>query len=130
MERLNNDNYNRPKVTKQDLISENNDELKNKLKNWVLMPEDYLDRIKCGIWIRYVSHQGLYRSGGILINNSSPTYLVLLNPKLNKTWSVNLANNYIFIEDIEKKKKVEKIKNDLYELYQKGMLDVKSENDN
>jgi len=124
MDRLNEDNFKRPKVTKQDLISENSDELKHKLENWVLMPEDYLDRISCGKWIRYVSHEGLYRSGGILIKNSAPTYFVLLNQKINKTWSVNLSKNYIFIENEEEKKKIEEIKNKLYKLYLDGMLKI------
>ena len=124
MHRLGADNYNRPKITKQDLISENSDELKNKLEGWILIPEDYLDRIQCGIWVRYVSHQGLYRSGGVLIKNASPTYMVLLNTKIKKSWSVDLSKNHIFVENQEEKKKVKMMKDKLYKLYQEGMLKV------
>ena len=124
MNRLGNDNYNRPKITKQDLISENSDELKHKLENWILIPEEYIDRLQCSTWVRYVSHKGLYRSGGVLIKNASPTYLVLLNTKLKKSWSVDLSKNYIFVENQEEKKKITMMKDKLYKLYQEGMLKV------
>jgi len=116
--------YIRPEKTKQDLINENKENIRNRLKNWILVPADYLDKLDLGIWIRYVSANGKFRSGGIIIKNSSPDYIVLKNPKLKVSWSVDVKKNYLFIQDIPKKQEEEKMKEVLYQLWKKGDIEL------
>ena len=78
--RLGEDGYKRPQYTEQDIISSNVGSIKEKLNNFIRVDSNFHKDIPCGIWIKYVTYQGLYRSGGILITNKSPDYLVLKNP--------------------------------------------------
>ena len=118
--RIDQDNYDRPEITKQDVISSDKEKIKKKLEGWILVPEDYTYRIDCGIWIKYINKNGSFRNGGILIKNSSPEYFVLKNPIRNISWSVNLKDNHIFIEDQEEKEKEKKMKQLLYDLRKNG----------
>lgn len=125
--RINEDDYDRPEITKQDIISSDKEAIKKKLEDWILIPEDYTYRLDCGKWVKYISHTGLFRYGGVLIKNASPDYFVLKNPAKQKSWSVNLKENYIFIEDEEKKKEKEKMKNLLYDLWKKGDIEFQQD---
>ena len=51
------------------------------------------------IWIRYITNQGKYRTGGILWGNFYPKHLVLLNPKSRYPWRVQIATNHFYIRD-------------------------------
>lgn len=95
----------------------NINELKKKLIHFKNIKKNEVDKIPLGIWIKYLSDEGLYRSGGVLICNGFPNYFMLKNPNNNKTWSVNLKINNIFISD----------KLDLNNLYKKK---EKQENEN
>ena len=122
--KIDQDDYVRPEITKQDIISSDKDQIKKKLENWILVPEDYTYRVDCGIWIKYINKDGAFRNGGVLIKNASPDYFVLKNPIKNISWSVNLKENHIFIEDLEKKEKEKKMKDLLYELWKNGDIEI------
>jgi hypothetical protein len=92
-------------------------------------------------WIRYYNvEKRLFRVGGLLLKSGYPEYITLINPKQNVTWSVQLKDNIIYIQDPnkqemtrqekqqerkEKKKKENMVKEKLYEMYQNGRLTVK-----
>ena len=122
--RIDEDEYIRPEFTKQDLISSDKDEIKKKLEGWILVPEDYTHRLDCGLWIKYINKNGSFRNGGVLIKNSSPEYFVLKNPIKKISWSVNLKENHIFIEDEQEKEKENKMKKILYDLWKKGDIEI------
>ena len=124
--KIDQDEYIRPEVTKQDIISSNKEDIKRKLENWILVPEDYTYRLDCGLWIKYISKAGKFRNGGVLIKNGSPDYLVLKNPIKKISWSVNLKENYVFIEDEEKKEKEKKMKELLYNLWKNGEIEIEN----
>jgi hypothetical protein len=104
-------------------------------------------------WIRYLNLKTKkFRLGGLLMKVEYPDYIMLVNPKLNLTWSVQLEDNVIYIPDKEyhyyyplsdlqkkemkykrkieeqKKEKEEKeeiLKQHLLSLYKKGNLALK-----
>lgn len=92
-------------------------------------------------WIRYYNvEKRLFRVGGLLLKSGYPEYITLINPKQNVTWSVQLKDNIIYIQDPnkqeltrqekqqerkEKKEKENMVKEKLYEMYQNGRLAVK-----
>ena len=86
--------------------------------------EDNYKDIDIGIWIRYISDEGKYRSGGILVHNKAPDYFVLKNPNNEITWSVNLTKNIIFMKDIGAKREEMIEKNNLYRLYLEGYVKI------
>ena len=120
--------YKRPKVTKQDIISNNIEIFSEKLKNFIeIHPENYCD-IETGIWIKYISkEEGKYRSGGALKLNNAPEYFVLINPYTKLSWSVNLDKNIILMKDIGEMRNKMIEKNNLYKLYQEGLVQILDE---
>lgn len=122
--KIDQDDYVRPDITKQDIISSDKEQIKKKLEDWILVPNDYTYRVDCGVWIKYINKNGYFRNGGVLIKNSSPDYFVLKNPIKKISWSVNLKENHIFVEDIEKKEKKDKMKNLLYDLWKNGDIEI------
>jgi hypothetical protein len=51
-------------------------------------------------WIRYLNLKNKkFRVGGLLMKVVYPDYIMLVNPKLNLTWSVQLQDNIIYIPD-------------------------------
>lgn len=122
-------NYQRPAVTKQDIISSNIEDMKEKLKDFVqIHPENYID-IEIGTWIKYLSHEGKYRSGGVLINNKAPAFVILKNPYSKHSWSVNCDKNVFFIKDLSNKREEMIEKNNLYRLYLAGYVKILDEPD-
>lgn len=122
--RINEDNYQRPKFTEQDYISSNKVLFKDKLKDYIQVEHNFLNEIPCNTWIRYITSEGLYRSGGILIKNEFPLYFILKNPYKKITWSVDLKKNYIFMEDIKNKKEEKLEMKNLYKLYKEGFIKI------
>jgi hypothetical protein len=121
--------YVRPEVTKQDLISNNIEDMKEKLKDFIqIHPENYID-LDIGTWIKYVSHEGKYRTGGVLINNKAPEYLVLKNPYTKVSWCVSCDRNVLFIKDLSNKREAMIEKNNLYRLYLAGYVKILDEPD-
>jgi hypothetical protein len=116
--------YIKPDHTVQDYISSDINQIKKRLEGYIqIHPDNYLD-IDIGIWIKYITSHGKYRSGGVLIVNKSPEYFILKNPKQNVTWSVNLHNSTIFMKDIGLKRDEMIEKNNLYRLYQAGHIKI------
>jgi hypothetical protein len=116
--------YVRPMTTQQDIITQNIELFNDKLKDYVQIHAENYGDIDTGIWIKYISHDGKYRSGGILIVNRSPLYFILKNPFNNLSWSVNLLNNIIFMKNnsLYRTKMIEK--NNLYKLYEAGLVEI------
>ena len=124
MNRISQDNYERPEFTEQDYISSNKPLLKEKLKDYIQVEYKFIKDIPPKTWIKYINQHGMYRSGGILIKNEYPLYLVLKNPYKKVSWCVNLKNNYIFMEDIKTKKEEKLEMENLYKLYQEGFVKI------
>ena len=117
-------NYIKPEITKQDIISDDAELFKKKLEGYIEIHPDNYDDIDTGLWIKYINKEtGKYRCG-ILKYNKSPDYFVLNSPYNNLTWSVNLNKNIFFIKDISifREKMIEK--NNLYKLYEAGLVKI------
>jgi hypothetical protein len=118
-------NYIKPPITKQDIISNDVELFKQKLEGYIeIHPNNYED-IDTGLWVKYINKEsGKYRCGGILKYNKYPDYFVLSSPYNNLTWSVNLNKNIFFIKDISifREKMIEK--NNLYKLYEAGLVKI------
>ena len=84
-------------------------------------------------WVRYYNTETKqFRTGGLLMKVAYPDYIMLVNTAKNITWSVQLKNNIIYIQDpkIAKQKekeqsKEEAIKEKLFDLYKNGKLTTK-----
>jgi c-di-AMP phosphodiesterase-like protein len=96
-------------------------------------------------WVKYYDTlKKEFRLGGVIIKNAYPVYIMLMNMKTKITWSVQLANNIIFIPEdkilenevsiksiIKKdtpKNKEDKQKEMLWKLYKNGELIRKKKN--
>lgn len=121
------DDYQRPEVTEQDIISNDLDEMKKLMVGYIRIEKDYLSYIPCGTKIRYINTDGEFRYGGVLVKNAAPDYFVLKNIVKKMNWSVNLSKNYIYMEDIKKKNKEKLEKDNLYKLYKVGLVKVLDE---
>jgi len=123
--------YVKESFTIQDQISNDIDEMKLRLKGFIQIHEENYKDIDIGIWIRYISDKGKYRTGGILVHNKAPEYFILKNPNNDITWSVNLKNNknVIFMKDIGAKREQMIEKNNLYRLYEAGYVKILDEPD-
>lgn len=124
-----NNTYVKPQITQQDRINSNIDEIKSRLNDCIQIHPDNFKDIDLGIWIKYITGEGKYRSGGVLISNQAPEYFVLKNPRNEITWSVNLDNCSIFMKDIGAKRDEMIEKNNLYRLYQAGYVKITDEPD-
>lgn len=125
IKRIGQDNYVKDETTYQDTINEDKDKVIELLKDYVRIPYEFCEHLVLGAKIKYISNEGYFRTGGILTKNGFPNYIVLLNPYKKITWSVNLKKNNIFMEDLRKVEKEKKEKDNLYKLYNAGMLIVK-----
>lgn len=98
-----NDGYKKPITTATELLSP--EEIKTRLKNFYrLLPDNIID-LPINTRIQYFQvlpeNKFKYRSGGTLIINKAPLYLILSNGR--KNWSVQLDSHIIFAgEDIDK----------------------------
>ena len=121
------DEYIRPEFTKNDIISNDPELLHKHLKNYVqIHPDNYSD-IDPGVWIRYITSEGKYRGGGILKINKAPEYFILKNPFCNFNWSISLSKNIIFMKNINNEKDIMIKKNNLYKLYEAGLIKILDE---
>ena len=127
LRRINQDYYQKETISIQDQINEDKDKVIAALKDFVRIPYEYCEHLVLGARVKYISDQGMFRTGGILIKNGFPEYIVLLNGYKKLTWSVNLRTNNIFMEDLRVKDKIKKEKDNLYKLYEAGLLKVKNE---
>lgn len=127
LRRINQDYYQKETISIQDQINEDKDKVIAALNDFVRIPYEYCEHLVLGARVKYISDQGMFRTGGILIKNGFPEYIVLLNGYKKLTWSVNLRTNNIFMEDLRVKDKIKKEKDNLYKLYEAGLLKVKNE---
>lgn len=85
-----------------------------------------LTRLRCfKSFIRYINlDTNLFRIGGILTKVVYPDYIMLMNPRGNIVWSVQLRNTVIYIKapGVSQKEKESMIKEKLYSMYKKGQL--------
>ena len=127
LHRINEDNYIKETNSIQDQINEDKDKVIAALKDFIRIPYEYCQHLVLGARIKYISNEGQFRTGGILIKNGFPNYIVCLNGYKKLTWSVNLRTNNIFMEDLRVKQKIKKEKDNLYKLYEAGLLKVKND---
>lgn len=120
----NENEYQRDSITQQDLISNDIHLFNQKMKNFVQIHAENYEDIDTGVWIRYISDEGKYRSGGILVVNNAPTYFILKNPFKNLCWSVNLDKNIIFMKNINNARERMIQKNNLFRLYEEGLIEI------
>ena len=70
--RINQDNYIKETHTIQDSINEDKDKVIKSLNNFIRIPYKYCEHLVLGSRIKYISNEGLFRTGGILIKISFP----------------------------------------------------------
>jgi hypothetical protein len=121
---LNNGNYTRPEVTRQDEISSDPELMAEKLKGFIKIFPQHYEELHGGVWIKYLTEDNKYRCGGVLKVNRAPEYFILRSPYTYKSWSVSLAGKTIYMrgEDGRLDKMVEK--NNLYKLYEAGLVNI------
>jgi hypothetical protein len=124
IQRISDDDYIKNEITIQDNINEDKDTIINSLEGYIQIPYKFCDKLILGSKIKYITDEGLFRTGGTLIKIGFPNYIVLLNSYKKITWSVNLKTNNIFMEDVREIEKIKKEKENLYKLYKAGMLQV------
>jgi len=117
--------YQKPQEgSKQDNFTKK--EINSKLKGYIQIKNRDIIHVKESTWIKYIDKKtGLFRVGGILSRVSYPDYIVLKNPYNKLSWSVQLKTNDIYVPDPrvkEKKIKEEDKKEQIYELYKRGLL--------
>lgn len=127
--RIGQDDYVKETATFQDELNEDNQKVISLLKDHIRVPYNLCGDLILGSKIKYITDGGLFRTGGILTKNGYPDYIVLLNPYKKLTWSVNLKTNNIFMEDLRKVQKEKAEKDNLYKLYNAGMLRIKEDNE-
>lgn len=124
MSKLYSEPFVKKELSTQDLISQDKNKIIEKLKGYELIEGQDLNNISLGSWIKYISNTGLFRSGGVLTANGFPDYLVLKNPTLNKSWSVNLRKNNIYVSRKKDEDSDKREKEVLYKLYKQGLLEI------
>lgn len=118
------DGYIRPEQTNQDIISNDPVKLQERLKGYIkIHPNNYKD-IHCGIWIKYITADKKYRSGGILKINKAPDYFIVYTPYYKRSWSVSLKDAEIYMQGSTKRLDTMIEKNNLYKLYQAGLVQI------
>tara|TARA_Y100000022_G_scaffold164988_1_gene149131 strand:+ start:144 stop:539 length:396 start_codon:yes stop_codon:yes gene_type:complete len=124
---INDNRYIKPDITEQDRVNNDINRIKESLQNCTqIHPENYED-LEPGVWIKYITYDNKFRNGGVLIYNKAPKYLVLKNVYNKFTWSVNLERNIIFMRDKNDSSRKMIEKNNLYKLYQAGLVKILDE---
>ena len=112
------DEYKRPKFTYTEKLSK--DEIEDLLEDYVEIKD--MNKIPVNTHVRYFvtkNNKRLFRTGGLLINNSGlPDYVVLSNGK--QSWSVQTKGTIFF-----KKMTIKEIKED----YEKEIEEIENENE-
>ena len=77
LRRIDKDSYQKETNCIQDQINADKDKVMSALKDYVRIPYEYCPHLVLGSKIKYISDEGLFRTGGILIKNGFPEYIVL-----------------------------------------------------
>tara|TARA_A100001015_G_scaffold319471_1_gene442448 strand:+ start:799 stop:1833 length:1035 start_codon:yes stop_codon:yes gene_type:complete len=123
-EQQKNSKYQRPEMTCQELISSEDDCIKEQFEGFIFIPPKYHQHIEKNTFVRYLTNDKKFRMGGLLILNRAPKYFVLKSSFNCFSWSVDLTKNQIYIEHGKRKKTINEEKTALYKLYQAGLLKV------
>ena len=103
------------------------EQIKDKLKGFKLLPLGKLKDIEAGDDIRYMT-KSAFKSGGRIKSNKFPEYLVCMNVFKNVSWCVQLKDPTLKVwiktkEDRQKEKdKKEKDHSKIIALYEQGKL--------
>ena len=114
-------------LTFQEKINAFPEVLKMHLEDYVLIDPKYYKDIQPGATIRYITHEGKFRFGGKVLVNGYPDFLVLNNHKFTTKWSIDLNTNIIFLKDHDKVKKESVMKENLFQLYKEGYVEIHEE---
>lgn len=125
--RISDDGYVKTGYGLQDEINDDKEKIYEQLEGYIRVPHKLCEYLLQGANIKYINNEGYFRTGGVLLKNGFPNYLVLMNPYKKLTWSVNLQTNNIFVEDLDKKFNENIEKDNLYKLYKEGLLEIKDE---
>lgn len=134
---LNSTGYKKPSGgSRQDNFSR--DEILKRLENYIplktMKEKQLLTQLpNFKTWVRYYNTETKqFRTGGLLMKVVYPEYIMLVNTAKNITWSVQLKNNIIYVQDPKITKQKEKendkevaIKDKLFDLYKRGKLTTK-----
>lgn len=116
---------NENKIKKKNIKNYSNDEIKDKLKEYIRV--DDITKVDIGTHVRYfsiVNGKKLFRLGGFLNKiNSSDGYVVLGNNKI--TWSVQIKTSIFF-----KKMNYDEMKKIIFKKYEDRINKLKEENKN
>ena len=113
--------------TFQSKINDFPEVIKMHLEDYVLIDPKFYKDIQPGSKIRYITKEGLFRLGGVVLVNGYPDFLVLINYKYTTKWSINLKENVIFLCDHSKVKKESVLKEKLFHLYKNGHIEIHPE---
>jgi len=94
------------------------------LQDYTRIFEKHVHLLPKGIGVKYInSETGELHHGGIILKCEN-NYLLLKKPIIdnNIIWNVDIAKNIIFVEDIEKRKKEQEQKKNLFKLYNAGLI--------
>jgi len=127
--KIDEDSYVKTEETRQDKLNDDKNLVIKDLQGYIKVDYDDCDELILGSKIKYITEKGEYRIGGVLTKNGFPKYIVLLNPYKKITWSVNLKTCTIFMEDVRKTEKEKIEKDNLYKLYQAGLVEIKQPED-
>lgn len=119
--------------TRQDNLSR--DDILERLENYIplktMKEKQLLTQLPIfKTWVRYYNTTTKqFRTGGLLMKVEYPDYIMLVNTAKKITWSVQLQNNIIYVQDPKIKKQKEKenekeiaIKEKLFDMYKNGKL--------
>ena len=106
------------------------DEIKSFHLYYKIYPEDY-DLIEKSSFIYYtIDHIGTYMNFGIVIKFIAPNTFILKNTSLLNIWSITVDDSIdIYIKDNKLVKEENIKKNNLWKLYNAGLVQILSEND-
>lgn len=107
--------------TLQDKISKG--DYSDKLEGYELAGEDELKTMEVGSLIRYITKEGKFRFGGILLKNGYPDYYMLKSENGPQTWFMKMVNQFeIYYISKSKINEENEVKNILYNLYQNKQI--------
>ena len=131
--RLNKNDYKRPKKTMTEEY-QNEELIKEKLKNYIEVPPEEFDFINIGSHLRYISYdpktkKELFRFGGILVTRKKD-YIILAG-KEQKTFSVKLLKKEELLQEaldntVDKSKEFLTKQNDIIQKQQKEIEELRS----
>ena len=98
-------------------------QIDDKLRHHKVIHGKEICKVPLGTWVRYANKKtGAFRVGGVLTLVSYPKYIVLKNPILQLSWSVQISDNQFYAPDSDTKEYEKQQKERVYKAYQRGKL--------